>query len=67
MKRWVLIMLGFVGLLLWNIITQWSIHPNAGFGYRTLEAVGRMTSPIQLFLLAVVVLAAWKRKPLSER
>jgi len=66
-KRWVLVVLWFAALFVWNIVTKWSVHPDASFGYKCLEAIGYMTSLIELLLSAVVMLVIWKQKPLSER
>ena len=71
MKRWVLIVLWLVALFVWNLVTNDFHHPALGFGYRCLEALEQMTTPVHLlvFIAGVVVIwkQPWKRKPLEER
>ena len=70
MKRWLLIALWFVVLFAWNLIVKPSLHPDFGFAYRCLEALGQMTSPakILIFVAGVVVIwkLPWERKSHSE-
>ncbi len=70
MKRWQAIFLWFAVLFLFNLVTQYN---DGGYGvtYAALNAVGRMTSPVQLLLTVVAMVVIWKRvwqrKTLAER
>jgi len=71
MKRWILVLLWFVTLFVWNLLANESRHPEFGFLYHCLEALSLMTTPakILVFIVGVVVIwkQPWKRKPLAER
>jgi hypothetical protein len=71
MKRFGLVVLWFALQFAWNLITKQSSNPDAGFVNRCLEAVGYMTTPLQLLLSAAAMVAIWKRvwqrKSLAER
>lgn len=71
MKRFGLVVLWFVLLFAWNFITKQPSDPDAGTVNRCLEAVGYMTTPLQLLLSAAAMVAIWKRvwnrKSLAER
>ena len=67
-RRWWLIVGWFVVLYLWQMWAVWSAE--ASSGYNALRALGRMTTPLNLLLSAVVVvlILRWgKRKPLADR
>jgi len=71
MKRWILVVLWFVALFVWNLITKDSRHPELGLGYKCLESLSYMTSPMQILASVVALIVIWKqpwkRKPLAER
>jgi hypothetical protein len=69
MKRFGLVVLWFALQFAWNLITKQSSNPDAGFVNRCLEAVGYMTTPLQLLLSAAAMVAIWKRvwQSLAER
>jgi hypothetical protein len=70
MNRFGIAVLWFVLLFVWNLVTKTSPDP-AGFGYRCLDAVSDMTTPLELLLSAIAMVAiwkqVWKRKSLAER
>jgi hypothetical protein len=70
MNRFGVAVLWFVLLFAWNLFTKTSPDPD-GFAYRCLDAMSDMTTPVQLLLSAVAMVAiwkhVWKRKSLAER
>jgi hypothetical protein len=67
--RWLLIFGWLAVLLVYNIASDLHQNLDKNALYIFLEAMGRITSPVQLFLSAVVVsgIALSKRKPMGER
>jgi hypothetical protein len=59
----------FAVLLVFNVVSHWNQNANNSALYVFLQALGQITSPVQLLLSAVIVsgIALSKRKPMAER
>jgi hypothetical protein len=57
----------FICLFTWNLVSDWTRYENFNMLARILAAVGDITSPVEFFLSAIVLVILWKRKPLAER
>jgi Na+/citrate or Na+/malate symporter len=67
--RGLLIFGWFAVLLIYNAASHWSENANKNLLFVLLQAIGYITTPMQLILSAVVVsgIILSKRKPMSER
>jgi hypothetical protein len=67
--RWLWVLAWFAALLVFNVASHWNQNADKNALYVFLEALGQMTSPVQLLLSAVIVsgIAFSKRKPMAER
>ncbi len=69
-NRLILVVGWFCVQFAWNLTTKPSSDPGAGAVYRCLEAIGQMTSPIEIIASIVALALIWKggnRKSLAER
>jgi len=60
MNRFGVAVLWFVLLFAWNLVTKTSPDVD-GFVYRCLDAVSDMTTPLELLLSAIAMVAIWKQ------
>jgi 1,4-dihydroxy-2-naphthoate octaprenyltransferase len=67
--RWLWVLVWFAALLVFNAANHWNQNADKNTLYVFLEALGWMTSPVQLLLSAAVIsgIAFSKRKPMAER
>jgi hypothetical protein len=67
--RWLWILAWFAALLVFNVLLHWTQNAGQNALYVFLEALGQITSLVQLLLSVVVVLgiALSRRKPMADR
>jgi hypothetical protein len=64
-NRGLLIIGWFALLMAWNIVTHWTENTDKSYLYILLQALGYLTTPIELLLSAAVIsgIVFSKRKP----
>jgi hypothetical protein len=71
MNRLGLVVLWFALQFAWNLITKQPSDINESFGFRCVDALSYLTTPIQLLTSIIAMVAIWKRvwnrKSLAER
>jgi hypothetical protein len=71
MNRFGLVVLWFALLFVYNLITKHPSDINESFGFRCVDALSYLTTPIQLLASIIAMVAIWKRvwnrKSLAER
>lgn len=67
--RWLWIPAWFAALLVFNVVFHWTQFADKNALYVFLDALGEITTPIELFLSVVVILgiALSRRKPMADR
>jgi hypothetical protein len=67
--RGLLVTSWFAALFTYNVASHWSQNGDKNLLFVLLEALGNLTTPVELLISAVVVsgIAMAKRKPMAER